>query len=90
MAVKEYEVKIKLLRNDKPCHHGHKIGDEWKYNYTQPAGMCSFAFNSLQPFLMIMKTGGTLPWQDDPDLLTIACPDPEIHNVFEIRRKLKK
>jgi uncharacterized repeat protein (TIGR04076 family) len=90
MPGKQYEVKIRLIRNNAPCHNGHKIGDEWEYNFAQPAGMCGFAYNSLLPFIMTMKTGGTLPWQEDPDLLMISCPDPEVQNVFEIRRKLKK
>ena len=90
MPAKQYEVKIKLIRNDSPCHYGLKIGDEWEFDYSPPADICSFAFNSIYPFAVVMKTGGTFPWQQDTDVLTVACPDPEVHNIFEIRRKPKK
>ncbi len=90
MKNKEYDVVIKLIRNDHPCHYGHKIGDAWKFDYSPPAGLCGFAFNSIFPFVIVMKTGGAFPWQEDPDVITASCPDPEVHNVFEIKRKLKK
>ncbi len=90
MPASQYEVKIKLVRHDRPCHFGHKIGDEWEFNYSPPADMCLFAYNSIFPFALAMKTGGTFPWQEDPDVLTVACPDPEVHNVFEVKRRLKK
>ena len=90
METKQFDVVIKLTGNDHPCHAGHKIGEEWEFDYGAPAGLCPFAFNSLFPFAVALKTGGTFPWQDDPDLITAACPDPEVHNVFEIRRKPKK
>jgi uncharacterized repeat protein (TIGR04076 family) len=90
MATKEYDVVIKLTSNQHPCHSGHKIGDEWVFSYMTPAGMCGFAFNALYPFALAMKIGATFPWQADPDVLTVSCPDVDVHNVFEIRRKLKK
>jgi len=87
---KDYEVVVKLVRNDHPCHSGHKIGDEWVFDYQPPSGLCSFAYNSLFTSAMVLKTGGTFPWQSDPDVIEIACPDAEVHNVFELRRRIKK
>ncbi len=82
MPSDQYEVRIRLIRNNEPFHAGLKIGDEWEYNYTPPAGMYGFAFNAIFPFAITMVTGGTFPWQQNPNVLTIACPDPEVHNVF--------
>ncbi len=87
MPAEQYDVTVKLIRNNSPCHSGHQIGDEWEYNYAPPVGMCGFAYNAIFPFGVAIKTGGTFPWQQDPDVLTVARPDPEVHNVFEIRRK---
>jgi uncharacterized repeat protein (TIGR04076 family) len=30
--------------------------------------------------------GGRLPWSEDPDAVTVACPDAENPVVFELRR----
>ncbi len=90
MASKNYEVTIKLISNKHPCHAGLKIGQEWKYDFSQPQGLCGFAYNSIFPFALVMKTGGTFPWQQDPDVVVASCPDAEVVNTFEIRRKLKK
>ena len=90
MAAKEYEVTIKLVANKKPCHAGLKIGQEWKYDFGPPQGLCPFAYNAIFPFALVMKTGGTFPWQENLDIVTVSCPDPEVVNQFEIRRKVKK
>lgn len=90
MPEKEYEVVIKLTRNNSPCHGGLKVGQEWVYNYQPPEGMCLFAYNSIFPFLITLQSGGKFPWQENPDVLTACCPDPDVVNVFELRRREKK
>jgi uncharacterized repeat protein (TIGR04076 family) len=87
MEKKQYEVAIKLVGNQQPCHSGHEIGDEWTFNFQPPQGLCMFAYNSLFPFALVLKTGGTFPWQEDPDVITVCCPDSEVVNVFELRRR---
>ena len=87
---KQYEVTIKLVANDHPCHSGHKIGEEWVFDFRPTPGLCGFAYNSLFPFAMALLTGGKFPWQGDSDVIKVACPDAEVHNVFELRRRVKK
>ena len=67
MERKEYEVVIKLIANQKPCHSGHQIGDEWVFNYMTPPGMCGLAFNALYPIALALQYGATFPWEKDPD-----------------------
>jgi uncharacterized repeat protein (TIGR04076 family) len=90
MPDKQYEIVIKLLRNDSPCHAGHKIGDEWVFEYMTPGQMCGLAYNALYPMALAFKFGAKFPWQKDPDVANIGCPDPDVHNIFELRRRLKK
>jgi uncharacterized repeat protein (TIGR04076 family) len=90
METKQYEVVIKLISNQNPCHSGHKIGDEWVFDYFTPAHMCSLAYNTIYPVALALSIGGTFSWQQDPDVITIACPDGDVHNIFELRRRLKK
>jgi len=90
MPVKEYEVVIKLIGNKSPCHVGHKIGDEWIFDYFTPPRMCGLAYNALYPAALMLKYGGTFPWQEDPDAVILSCPDAEVKNMFELRRREKK
>ena len=90
MTMQEYDVVIKLIGNRNPCHAGHKVGDEWIFDFRPVQGLCGFAYNSLFPFAVALKTGGTFPWQSNPDVVTVSCPDGEVSNLFEIRRSLKK
>ncbi len=63
---KQYEVIIRLVANQHPCHSGHKIGDEWVFDFLPPPGLCGFAYNSLFPFAMVLKTGGDFPLAGRP------------------------
>lgn len=89
MEPKRYSVTIKLISNQSPCHCGHKIGDEWQFDHYTPAGLCSWAWNSIFPVVLTFWAGGTFPWQTEPDVITVCCPDVEVVNVFELRRTLK-
>lgn len=90
METKVYEVVIRLVANQRPCHSGHKIGDEWVFNYFTPPGMCGLAYNALYPVALALQFGATFPWQEDPDVITMSCPDAEVNNVFELRRRIIK
>lgn len=90
MAPEQYEVVIKLIANQHPCHSGHKIGDEWVFDYFTPPHMCGLAYNAIYPVALALQFGATFPWSKDPDVITIACPDADVHNIFELRRRVKK
>ncbi len=90
MPPKQYDVRIKLISNQRPCNIGHKVGEEWLWEYKVPGGLCWFAYNAILPFAAVLKYGGTFPWQKDPDVITASCPDAEVVNVFELRRVPRK
>ncbi len=90
MTPKRYEVVIKLVSNNRPCHVGHKIGDEWVFDYFTPPHMCGLAFNAIYPFALAMLYGAQSPWQKDPDFYKVSCPDVDVQNIFELRRREKK
>lgn len=90
MERKQYDVSIKLISNRKPCNIGHKVGEEWLLQYKTPDGLCWAAYNAIFPFAIVLKYGGSFPWQKDPDVITASCPDQEVVNVFEIRRIPRK
>jgi uncharacterized repeat protein (TIGR04076 family) len=81
-----YSLKIKLAGNTNPCHIGHQPGDEWLWEEKTPAGICVFAYNSIYPFALVLQSGGNFPWQENPDVLTVSCPDHGVVNRFELRR----
>ena len=83
---KQYDVAIKLISNKGPCHGGHKVGDKWLWQEKTPGGICWAAYNAIFPFGIVLKYGGSFPWQEDTEVITASCPDGEVVNVFELRR----
>jgi uncharacterized repeat protein (TIGR04076 family) len=90
MERKMYEVKITNIGGRKPCHFGTEPGTVWNTSEGLPGKMCPFAYNSFFPFIVALQTGGTFPWQEDPDVIRVCCPDPEVGNIFELRRIREK
>ena len=81
-----YKVSIRVVSQKGHCAREHKAGEQWVSEGKTPEGICLSAFNSLTPFLRVLMYGGVLPWADDPDTATIACPDAANPVVFELRR----
>ena len=81
-----YKVSVKVVSQKGTCALGHKVGDRWVVDDKTPEGLCLFAFSSLLPGLPALMFGGSFPWEKDPDMTTVACPDPDNPVVFELRR----
>ncbi len=81
-----YKVLVKIVSKLGHCDNGHKVGDEWIVGDKTPEGICLSAFDSLSSSIQVFMFGGSFPWEDNPDVVTIACPDAENQVVFELRR----
>lgn len=81
-----YKVSIRVVSQKGTCSQEHKVGDQWIVDKKTPEGICLSAFDALFPFLQVLMFGGTFPWADDADKVTVACPDAENPVVFELRR----
>jgi len=81
-----YKVSIRVVSQKGTCDEGHQVGDQWIADGKTPEGICLGAFSSLSHSLDVLMYGGALPWEADPDIATVACPDPANPVVFELRR----
>ena len=80
------DVIARVVSQKGTCSAGHKVGDEFIIGHETPAGICLWAFGALLPFVAILRYGGSFPWQEGPDRVTVACPDPGNIVWFELRR----
>ena len=81
-----YKISIEVVSQKGECVLEHKVGDQWVVERKTPEGMCLSAFNALFPSLRVLMFGGAFPWEDNPDVTTVACPDAVNPVVFELRR----
>jgi uncharacterized repeat protein (TIGR04076 family) len=81
------DVIARVISQKGTCAAGHKVGDEFVIGQKTPYDVCSWAFYTLFPFAEVLHFGGSLPWEEDANKTTVACPDPENPVVFELRRK---
>ena len=84
-----YDVAVKIISQKGTCAAEHKVGDEWVIGSKTPQGICLSAFNALFPSVRVLRFGGAFPWESDPDVTTVACPDAANPVVFELRRLRK-
>ena len=88
---KRYDVAIKVISQQGHCAAGLKEGDEWIISGSlTPTGICLSGFDAMFPKLMVLTFGSTFSWEDDPDIITSACPDAKNPLVFELKRLPKK
>jgi len=84
-----YEVSVKVISQKGTCGAQHKVGDEWvikKDCLTPSGGMCFAAYNAIHASVMALMLGGAFPWEADPHVTRIACPDPNNPLILELRR----
>ena len=87
MAGKRYfKIKVTVDSVAGKCPLGNKPGREIVIDQTTPAGICISAFNSLNPAIQVLKYGGSFPWEENPDVACICCPDHVNRTVYKIER----
>jgi uncharacterized repeat protein (TIGR04076 family) len=83
----ENELEIEVVKRTGRCSVDHKVGETFRIrSYKTPEGLCLSAFHALWPVARTLLLGGKHPWDEDPDVSTVACPDPDNPVVFRIKR----
>ena len=85
-----YDVAVKVIAQEGTCGAEHKVGDEWVLRAKTPEGICLSAFHALFPHTRVLRFNGSFPWETDPDVSIVACPDAKNPVVFELRRLQNK
>ncbi len=84
MIGKKVRIEIVEILKTGKCPLGLKVGDSWEIKDAHlPQGMCSWAFNSLYPFLTTLRFGGSFPWESKGEV-RVCCPDPHNPVVFKL------
>ncbi len=68
------------------CDQAHRVGQEFVVGRWSPKGICMSALGSLYPAIRVLQYGGAYPWDEDPRITFIPCPDPKNRVVFRIER----
>ena len=80
------KIVAKVISQKGHCEAKHVAGEEFVIDDITPSNMCSWAFYTLFPFYSALKFGGSFPWEEDSNKVTVACPDPGNPVIFELRR----
>ncbi|MFC2044818.1 hypothetical protein ACFLT8_06485 [Chloroflexota bacterium] len=69
-----YDV-LSVISQKGTCALEHKVSEEWIIGGSKtPGGLCLSVFNTMLPNIWLLMFGGVLPWENDPDTATVACP----------------
>lgn len=85
-----YDVSIKVKSWSDICPAGHRVGDQWILKGSEDGcrtpDICFLAFSALYPSLQMLMFGGSFPWEPDPEVVLVPCPDARNPMVFELTR----
>jgi len=85
-TVKTYTIRITVESVKGKCALGNKPGTVFLVKETSPAGICLGALSALLPAIETMQYGGSFPWEADPDVAYIGCPDHINQVVYRLER----
>ncbi len=88
MAKTTIKITVESVKGE--CPTGNKVGNTFIVENTTPAGMCLGAFSALLPAIMVMKNGGSFPWERNPDVAHVGCSDPINQVVYRIERIIEE
>jgi uncharacterized repeat protein (TIGR04076 family) len=81
------DIKVTVTSVKGKCSLGHKVGDEFVFKGgIAPGGLCTEGMLTVIPAARTLMYGGIHFWEEDPDAISVCCPDPANPVVFEIRR----
>lgn len=81
-----FPVKATVLEACGPsCRAPHPAGQSWLIKGV-PAGICSFAFNSIFPVYWTLHFGGSDPAEPNPDQMHVTCNVPGCGARFRVER----
>ena len=80
------EVCVVEIRGRGICPLGLQVGDRFLSD-GEVGAVCHWAAHTLLPFTATLRFGGNLPWESEPGLARICCPDPDNSVVFTVRRR---
>ena len=81
----QISIEIVNILESGTCPRGHKIGE--KFQWPDDRGeICASACHAIYPYVMSLQAGGQFPWQDNPDICTVCCPDSNNPVVYRITR----
>jgi uncharacterized repeat protein (TIGR04076 family) len=87
------KVVMKIVSVKGTCEAKHEVGQEFDLSgdFTvgmsgHPKAICTALFYAIYPNYRVLRFGGTLPWEKDPDIIHVACPDPFNPVVIQLQR----
>jgi uncharacterized repeat protein (TIGR04076 family) len=74
--IDKYRVYLEVLGIERLCMWGHKPGERFEVDPFNMGKACGSLYRSAYPFINLLFTGGTLPWEADENMVHGTCPDP--------------
>jgi len=80
------KITITEIMGSGTCPFKLKVGDSWEiYGEGVPEHFCSWAFQSIFPFISVLRFSGNFPWGEGNEV-SVCCPDPAHPVVFKLER----
>ena len=91
------KVVMKIISVKGTCAAKHQVGQEFDLGGDFTVGMsghpktiCTGLFYAIYPEYRLLRFGGLLPREQDPDVAHVACPDPDNPVVAQLKRIREK
>lgn len=85
MAENKVYIKVVEIKGSGQCPLGLVKDQSWVVASAEtPKGFCGWAYNSIFPFVQVLRFGGNFPWEKKGQAI-VCCPDPNNTVVFKLK-----
>lgn len=83
-----YRHDVTITKVEGVCPYGHRKGDRFQITNCNNDGLCGALFKTIHSQLITMHYGGSIPWEQDPNIFHGLCP--EMGKVQVVAKRVEK
>ena len=86
-ALDKYKIYLEVLGLENICMWKHEIGERFEIDPFNVGKCCGSLYRVAYPFINLLLSGGSLPWEGEEHIIHSVCPDPYDLLTFRLVRE---
>jgi uncharacterized repeat protein (TIGR04076 family) len=72
----KYRIYLEIIDRQNHCMWGHIPGQKFEVDLYNIGKVCGSLYKSAYPFISLLMTGNSPPWEGEDNIIHGTCPDP--------------
>ena len=86
-GIDKYRIYLEVLGVANHCTWGHKEDHKIELDLFNIGKVCGFLYWEIYQYVNLLLSGGSAPWEPDPNIMHGCCPDPYNQVTYRLIRE---